>query len=68
GKPPNNYSIVVGLRKGWSSWQNKGLPRAEVGETKGIKVRHLCAATLLLAILHQAATRKTLAAPSRRRL
>ncbi|MCI69239.1 hypothetical protein A2U01_0090500, partial [Trifolium medium] len=38
GKPPNNYSIVIGLRKGWSSWLNKDLPRADLGETKGIKV------------------------------
>ncbi|MCI65243.1 hypothetical protein A2U01_0086501, partial [Trifolium medium] len=39
-----------------------------VEETKGIKVRYFCAVTPLLVILHPAAMRKTLAAPSRRRL
>ncbi|MCI53872.1 hypothetical protein A2U01_0075119, partial [Trifolium medium] len=64
----NDQSSVVGLRKDWYSWPNKGHLRAKVEETMGIKAQPLCAATFLLAVLYKAATRKTPAAPSRKRL
>ncbi|MCI63547.1 hypothetical protein A2U01_0084804, partial [Trifolium medium] len=68
GNRPNDQNSVVGLRKDWCSWPNKVRPRDEVGETMGIKVQHPCAATLLLAVLHRAATRKTIDVLSRKRL
>ncbi|MCI66681.1 hypothetical protein A2U01_0087939, partial [Trifolium medium] len=68
GNLPNDQSSVVSLRKDWCSWPNKARPRAEIGETTGIKVQHPCAATLILAVLHMAATRKTIDVLSRKRL
>ncbi|MCI42321.1 hypothetical protein A2U01_0063558, partial [Trifolium medium] len=68
GNRPNDQNNVVGLRKDWCSLPNKARPRAEVGETTGIKVQHPCATTLLLAVLHRAATRKTIDVLYRKRL